>query len=171
VIADYPVTPLGGARALFDGDPATLWFAQGEGLVALVPLSVFGKSAANLEIEYGGQRSPAVSLAVAGSAPGIFTLDGAAAAALNQDGSLNSVANPASRGTELTFFATGAPVPVTAEVGGISATVTRREVLAGNSGVLAVTIRVPQAVPAGAASLVLSSGGRSSQAGVTVAVR
>jgi uncharacterized protein (TIGR03437 family) len=170
-IADYPVPALGGARALFDGDPATLWYAQGEAVVALVPLSVFGKSAANLEIEYGGQRSPAVSLPVAATAPGIFTLDGSAAAALNQDGSLNSAATPASRGAELMFFATGAPVPVTVEIGGASATVTRREVLGGNSGVLAVTVRVPQAAPPGAASLVLSCGGRSSQAGVTIAVR
>jgi uncharacterized protein (TIGR03437 family) len=39
---------------------------------------------------------------------GIFTADGVHAAALNQDGSINSPSNPAARGSIVTLFGTGA---------------------------------------------------------------
>jgi len=40
-------------------------------------------------------------------APGVFTTDGTHAAALNQDGTLNSAANPAALDSTVTIFATG----------------------------------------------------------------
>src|ERR1017187_8537999 len=39
--------------------------------------------------------------------PGVFTVDGYYAAALNQDGSFNSASNPAQVGSTVTVFATG----------------------------------------------------------------
>jgi uncharacterized protein (TIGR03437 family) len=42
---------------------------------------------------------------------GIFTVDGVRAAALNQDGSINSASNPAPRGSIVTLFGTGATWP------------------------------------------------------------
>jgi uncharacterized protein (TIGR03437 family) len=40
-------------------------------------------------------------------APAVFTVDGVHAAALNQDGTINSADNPAAPGTVVTVFATG----------------------------------------------------------------
>ena len=57
-----------------------------------------------------GLHSAPVSLQCTKYAPGLFTLDGSGTgqvAALNQDGSLNSPLNPASRGSTLVFYATG----------------------------------------------------------------
>jgi len=39
--------------------------------------------------------------------PGVFTVDGYHAVALNQDGTINSASNPAPAGTNVTIFATG----------------------------------------------------------------
>jgi uncharacterized protein (TIGR03437 family) len=53
---------------------------------------------------------PSFSAPVAQAEPGIFTADGSGsgqAAALNQDGSLNSGSNPAAQGSIVTLFATG----------------------------------------------------------------
>lgn len=44
-------------------------------------------------------------------APGMFTMDGVYAAALNQDGTVNSASNPAKRGAIVSLFATGVPAP------------------------------------------------------------
>lgn len=53
-----------------------------------------------------------VAPAPATQSVGIFTSDGTHAAALNQDGSVNSVSNPAVRGSIVTLFGTGAIWPV-----------------------------------------------------------
>jgi len=52
-----------------------------------------------------------VAPAPATQSVGIFTSDGAHAAALNQDGSVNSVSNPAAHGSIVTLFGTGAVWP------------------------------------------------------------
>jgi uncharacterized protein (TIGR03437 family) len=44
---------------------------------------------------------------VAATAAGVFTTDGYYAAALNQDGTVNSAANPAAPGSIVSIFATG----------------------------------------------------------------
>ena len=69
--------------------------------------------------------------------------------------------------------ALGLPVlPVTVRIGGIDAQV----LYAGHAptlvtGLFQVNAVIPQGVPAGAASIVLTVGGRSSPAGITVAVK
>jgi uncharacterized protein (TIGR03437 family) len=77
-----------------------------------------------VQIETNGSVAlPGFSQAVSASAPGIFTLDGSGygqAAALNQDGTINSAANPAAQGSIVSFFVTGVgsmrPLPVDGSV-------------------------------------------------------
>jgi len=52
---------------------------------------------------------------------GIFTTDGVHAAALNQDGSVNSASNPAASGSIVTLFGTGAIWPSSLQDGAIAA--------------------------------------------------
>ena len=135
-------------------------------------------------------------LPVAGSAPGVFTLDATGtgpAAVVNQDGSLNSATNPAARGSVISIYATGegrtSPagatgsvtqsntktplLPVTVKIGGIGATVQ----YAGSApdevaGLLQVNAVVPQGVGTGAAvPVTVSVGGIASRAGETIAVK
>ena len=59
---------------------------------------------------YQGQVASSPTVAVAASAPGLFTADTTGkgqAAALNEDGSVNSVSRPAPVGSVISLFATG----------------------------------------------------------------
>jgi uncharacterized protein (TIGR03437 family) len=94
--------------------------------------------------------------------PGIFTLDGSgsgAAAALNENGSVNSAANPANRGSIIILFATGLGAPDQFEVyteGDDPGSAVGSEVLyAGPApglvfGAMQVNVRIPERARSGA---------------------
>jgi uncharacterized protein (TIGR03437 family) len=66
-----------------------------------------------VEIEYRGVRSEPLTLPVAASRPGVFTVDGSGygqGTILNSDTSPNSAANPAERGSVVVVYLTGAGV-------------------------------------------------------------
>lgn len=99
-----------GTRVLFDGLPAAWIYAADNQVSAVVPYRLAGKTATQVEIERQGASSDVIPLAVAESAPGIFTLDASGqgqAAILNQDNKVNSAMNPADRGSIVALFATG----------------------------------------------------------------
>ena len=111
-------TVLGNTRVLFDGVPAPLLFARSDQVNAVTPFALAGKSSTQVQIEYAGVKSQALSVRVAGATPGIFTVDSSGsgqAAALNEDNSYNTPSNPAHPGSIVVLFATGAgplnPVP------------------------------------------------------------
>ena len=135
-----------------------------------------------------------VTVAVAPTAPGVFTADGSGrgqAAAVNQDGTQNGTANAAAAGSVLSLYATGegqtlpagvdgraaaAPLPepvaaVAVTIGGVAAEV---RYAGGAPGLIAGVMQVNVVVPfglSGTAPVVLRVGGAASQGGVTVAVR
>jgi uncharacterized protein (TIGR03437 family) len=126
--------------------------------------------------------------------PALFTFDSSGSgtvAALNQDGSLNGPLHPAPAGSFVTFYGTGEgqtnpagitgsvaknvfPKPVgtvSVKIGNVDAFVqyagaAPQEV----AGVLQVNVKVPAGLPAGPNSLVLTVGGVSSPANVTLYV-
>jgi uncharacterized protein (TIGR03437 family) len=101
---------LAGARVLFNGLAAPLLSVSATQIEAIVPLALGDQTTADVQIEYNGKRSPALSLPVLSSRPGIFTQDGSGtgqAAALNQDGTVNSPSNPAARKSIISLYATG----------------------------------------------------------------
>ncbi len=112
VIAGTGLGNIETTRALFDGVPAHIVSVRTDSIVAMVPYAVATKSAVNLVVEYAGQRSSALRLPVSETAPGIFP------SLLNQDGSRNSVANPAAKGSIVTFFVTGEGRPRTLGIDG-----------------------------------------------------
>ncbi|PYT29166.1 MAG: hypothetical protein DMG57_12595 [Acidobacteria bacterium] len=106
-------TNLAGVRVLFDGVPAPVLYAQAYQVNAIVPFAVTPGSAVRVQVEYNGTQSTATTIEVTKAAPAIFSLDhpsprGGRAAALNQDGSINSPENPAPVGSIVTLYATGA---------------------------------------------------------------
>ncbi len=114
-------TVTGTARVLFDGVPAAILSAKSDQIVALVPYAVTGKTSVKMNVEYQGQRSAPVTLDVAETAPAIFTdqpLGKGTAFIQNQDGSRNSAANPAAKGSVITFFVTGEGRPQTLGIDG-----------------------------------------------------
>jgi uncharacterized protein (TIGR03437 family) len=192
----YVATSVAGTQVMFDGVAAPLIYVQATQLSAVVPYAVNGSASTRLQVSSQGQVSNAIALPVAAADPGIFTADSSGhgqGAIVNGDGSLNSPANPASAGSFISVFATGegqtnppgvdgkpgdpqAPHPaqaVTATVGGIDAPVQYAGGITGLvAGVLQVNVQIPQGVsPGSSVPIVLSIGGKTTQANVTVAVR
>lgn len=187
-------TSLLGIRVLFNDFPAPLLLVSDTEIRAVVPYEVSGLSTVWAAVESQGQTSLPVSVPVAEASPGIFTLDGSGvgqAAALNQDGSPNSPANPAPRGTVITLFATGEgqtsppgvdgkisspPLPapvlnVQLTIGGVPAQVAYAGAAPNEiAGVLQVTARVPLDGPGGKQDVILRVGRANSQPGVFVFV-
>jgi uncharacterized protein (TIGR03437 family) len=101
---------LAGTRVQFNGIPAPLLYVSARQVSAIVPAAVAGKSTVDVQVEYNGVRSQPVNVPVLEARPGIFSLDGSGegqAAIQNEDGNLNSPANPARRGSVITLYATG----------------------------------------------------------------
>ena len=92
---------LAGVEVLFDGVPAPLFYAQATQINAQVPYTVSGESLTHIEVVYQGASVNTVDVPVVAAAPGIFPT------VINQDGTYNSAANTAPRGTYMTFYATG----------------------------------------------------------------
>jgi uncharacterized protein (TIGR03437 family) len=112
--------------------------------------------------------------------------------AINQDGSLNSVLNPASKGSYLTIYASGlgavnptlvaGAVPptsplslaagsVTASIGGLPATVAFAGAAPGYPGLYQLNLVVPPTVVSGTRALSIYVNGEPSQAGATVQIQ
>jgi uncharacterized protein (TIGR03437 family) len=150
-----------------------------------------------VQVEYLGALSAPLSLPVAATAPGIFTLDATGTgpgAILNAaDDSVNSAANPAPRGDWVSIFATGAGATtpagvdgllpsgpsynpkanVVVTIGGQVCTLNYQGAAPGLvSGVVQINAQVPATVtPASNVPVQLLIGGATSQSGVTIAVR
>ena len=189
-------TSLGGTRVLFDGAPAPLTYVSDGQVNAIVPYELAGDTVSTqVQVEVQGTASSPVTEFLTSASPAIFTAGGGTgqAAALNQDNSPNAPGNPASIGTVLQVYMTGAgqtnpagvdgqlattdpAIPlgtVTATIGGVPAPVQ----YAGSSyglvaGVTQVNVVVPQGVPTGdAVPLVIQVGATPSPAGVSVAIQ
>jgi uncharacterized protein (TIGR03437 family) len=190
-------TTLAGTRVLFDGVPAPLIYSWNKQLAVVVPYSVAAKSSVQVTVEYSGIVSAPVTMLVTPSAPGIFTMDVSGTgqgAILNQDGTINSAANPAAKGSVVTLFATGegqtnpggvdgklAPgvLPLPAPLLNVSVDIgaaTLVPLYAGAaptlvSGVFQVNVLVPANAPSGNASVGLRVGTATSRPGVTLAIQ
>jgi uncharacterized protein (TIGR03437 family) len=98
-------------RILFDGQPTPMIYAANGQASAFVPFAVAGRAVTEMRIEYRGVRSPPVFLRVLAAAPGLFTANASGSgqgAILNQDGSINSAANPAGPGEVVVLYGSGA---------------------------------------------------------------
>src|ERR1035441_6748614 len=94
-------TLLGETRVWFDGMAAPMVYSVTGQVGAVVPYAVAGRKTTQVVVEYQGVRSAAVELAVAPSAPALFTLDSSGkgqAGMLNERGCCNSARNPAVAG-------------------------------------------------------------------------
>jgi uncharacterized protein (TIGR03437 family) len=164
--------------------------------LVIVPYEVAKQPSATIEVISGNTKSTARGVAVAPSAPAIFSLASTGtgqAAVLNQDKSFNGLSNPAPRGTMVQIFATGegqisppgvtggvtgsntkSPVlPVAVTIGGVNAVVqyagSAPNAVAGLFQVNAVVLQ--SVTPSPAVPISVSVGGVTSQDGMTVAVK
>ena len=114
-------TIAGSTRVLFDGIPAPMLSAQLSQIVAIVPYGVAGKTSVQIKVEHNGQTSSAMTVPVTDASPAIFTdqpLGKGSPVIQNADGSPNSAANPARKGSIITFLVTGEGVLSTLPIDG-----------------------------------------------------
>jgi uncharacterized protein (TIGR03437 family) len=161
-----------------------------------VPYSAANQTSVQITVDVGGVTSTPVTVPIAPSAFGISTANASGSgqgAIFNQDGSLNSDANPAARGTIVTLFGTGEGVttpalpdgaleistpysttqaPVTVKFGGETAQVQ----YAGAApflptGVFQINATIPTGVTPGDVPITVSIAGISTTRTVTVSVQ
>ena len=104
----YPIQ-LSGTSVQFNGVAAPLLYASATQVAAVAPYGVTGPTV-QVTVTYEGQTSVPATIRVFAAAPGLFTADGTGtgpAAAINQDGTLNSASNPAPIGSVISLYATG----------------------------------------------------------------
>jgi uncharacterized protein (TIGR03437 family) len=192
----YPMT-LGRAKVLVGGITAPVLAATPTQINAVVPYGLGPTPpSVSVAVQVDDVLSAPLTIPLAAAAPGLATADASGtgeAAILNQDGTVNSSANPASRASYISLFGTGAglasppilagtlvlatpyPLPqnaVTVTIGGQPATVQ----YAGAaptlpSGVLQINVLVPANIQAGNAAVVVTVGALQSSQVVTVAIR
>jgi uncharacterized protein (TIGR03437 family) len=190
-----PIAPmLGGTQVYFGAGQAPLLYASATQINALVPWEIAGQSAITVVVE-SAAGSTSLNVAVADAAPGIFTQNSTGtgqAVAINQDGSMNTPANPAAAGSYISVYFTGGGVTnppgltgsvnddvVTtlaassaATVGGVPGLVT----FAGSApgfvgGVNQMNILLSPNTPSGSQPLAITVGGQSTAATATVSVQ
>ncbi len=164
-------------QVLFDGKAATIFYTSPTQVNALAPASLSPNSTTDLRIVVKGAAIGEASLSVVSAMPGLFTIANGQgpAAANNQDGSINSSANPATRGFVISLYATGGGSDVgnaKVIIGGYLSDVLFAGPAPGFPGLEQINVRVPAGfLPPGIEPVVLVIDGAASQSGVTVAVQ
>jgi len=187
---------LGRTKVLFNG--------QLGAIIALTPyqVNVFAPSglqpgtSVNIVVQVDATPSAPVSVPVVAAAPGLAAADESGSgqgAILNQDGSVNSTANPAARGSIVSLFGTGEGTispplysgyltistpfsiptqPVTVSIGGQPADIIYvGEAPFQPAGVFQINARIPAVIAPGNAPISVSIGGIATSKQITVAVR
>jgi uncharacterized protein (TIGR03437 family) len=104
----YP-TRLSGTSVQFNGVAAPLLYTSATQVAAVAPYGVTGPTV-QVTVTYQGQTSVPATIQVFAAAPALFTADGTGtgqAAAINQDGTINSASNPAPTGSVISLYGTG----------------------------------------------------------------
>lgn len=187
-------TELGGVGMTFDGIPAPLIYVSQHQISAVVPYGIGASPVARLSRD--GVVTSGLTISSSSTVPGLFTADSSGkglVAALNQNGSIHSVANPAASGSVIVLYATGAGV-LTADLGDGAVTGSRlvgprapvwvklgkldaRVLYAGTApglvnGVIQVNVEIPaDQLPGDAVPIQLAIGSATSPPGTTIAVR
>jgi uncharacterized protein (TIGR03437 family) len=100
-------TQAAGVEVNFDGTPAPLLWVQDAQINAVVPWSLTPGQSTRICVSHNNVNTNCLTWPVAQTAPGVFTVDGTYAAAVNQDGTINSAAHPAPVGSIVAVWATG----------------------------------------------------------------
>jgi uncharacterized protein (TIGR03437 family) len=188
-------TTLGNVQVFFSATPAPLTYVSSTQINCLVPYGVSGLSTVPIQVKFLAQPSNVVTQNVQSSAPGIFSANASGTgqgAILNSNSTLNTLTNPASKGSTIQIFMTGegntnppgvdgaitanattVPVlPVAVTIGGQPATVVFKGEAPGIvAGVLQLNVMIPPTVVSGPNQVSVTIGSNTSQPNLTVAVQ
>jgi uncharacterized protein (TIGR03437 family) len=129
--SSYPApTTLGNLQVLVDGTPSPLYYVSGNQINFIVPNGARTSGYADLQVVQAstGQILGAAQVPMYSVAPAAFLYPGGQtgatvyAAAINQDGTINSASNPAIHGQVISLYMTGQGNVPTAPPDGVQAT-------------------------------------------------
>jgi len=106
-VVGAPSVVLAGTRVYFDGFLAPLLYVSYNQINLQVPFELAGRTATRVVLSVDGLDEVETTLPLREASPGLFTVDGTRAAAVNQNGTLNGPQNPAERGTIIQLYLTG----------------------------------------------------------------
>ncbi|MEZ5356640.1 MAG: hypothetical protein R2762_28725 [Bryobacteraceae bacterium] len=188
-------TSLGGVTVTMGGIRSPLISVSSTQILALVPFELAGRTQMNVQVQYQGLASEAVSVPFLETAPVFLTADGSGrgqAAAVNANGSINTPSARAPKGSIVSFYLTGGGLferevltgaileatslrlrsSVRFFIGGLQADMQYAGQAPGNAaGILQFNVYVPLELIGGAAVPVTARiGEQFSQPGVTMAI-
>jgi uncharacterized protein (TIGR03437 family) len=189
-------TALSDTRVLFDGLAGPVLYASAAQVNAIVPFALSGQST-QVQVQYQQQLSDPVSMAVVPTSPGLFSADNSGMGQgliLNNDGTPNSQDNPASQGSTVILYLTGAgqtspagqdgamltsgnlPQPVasmSAQIGGQPTQMLGASGIPDMvTGIVQVKLQIPPGSPGGpSVPLEVQVGGNTTQVGLTIAIQ
>jgi uncharacterized protein (TIGR03437 family) len=195
VTAGLMETALAGYRVMFDEIAAPLLYVTKNQIAAIAPYALTGRPDTIVRVIGPGWGSGGRLVPVVSAAPALFTANSSgkgAAAALNQDGSVNGAANPAPRGSVVMLYATGegqtnpsvadgsitTSSPLRAPVQPVQARIASRVAkvhYAGSApglvaGVMQINVEIPSDGPTGAVPVSVRVGSASSPGNVSIFV-
>jgi uncharacterized protein (TIGR03437 family) len=173
VARSLPFPPmLAGVQVLVNNQPAPMYLVSPNQLSVLVPFSTIGTTA-SIVVNNNGSRSNTVTVPVAQTSPGVFTIPSAGfgpGAILHADFTLVNASKPARAGETILVFLTGlGPVSPTVPdgaagpssplsnalsrmdvyIGGVPAQVSFKGLAPGFAGLYQINVVVPSGAPAG----------------------
>ena len=98
-----------GDRVLVDEIPAPVLYQSSTQINAVVPVGVAGRERVTIAVRADAVETATAVVAITPAVPEIFRIAGERAAALNEDGTVNSPDNPATLGSIVSVWGTGAP--------------------------------------------------------------
>ena len=169
--------PAPDAQVRIGGTLAVIVYAGAGQFNVEVPRALTPKAGLLVEALRGGRLVASAQVEVVTAQPALFTVAQGLGQAIarDEDGSLNSVDQPAPRGSIVTLFGTGegvtAELPVRVQVGTAQAEILSSGRVSGAAGLFEVKVRLPGIfTPPGVRALTLFVGSAASQTGVTIAV-
>lgn len=165
-------TSLGNVQVTINGVAAPIYYVSATQISAIVPYSITG-SIAQVQVINNETPSNTVTMLVGTTAPGIFTVPPGGlgyGAVLHQNGSLVTTTNPAQIGETVSVYGTGlgavnptiangaagpsSPLSytantITADISGVTATVTFAGLAPGLAGLYQVNVTMPSGLTAG----------------------
>jgi len=103
----YLPDTLGGVKVSIGGIPAPLLYVSATQINAIAPVELTGTSPVPLVVTVASAPLPAFRLVIDPAIPAVFQTAAGNAAAINQDGTVNSQGNPAPAGSIVSIWATG----------------------------------------------------------------
>ena len=105
--AGFLPTTLGGLEVSINGTPAPLLYVSSTQINAVAPIELGGLAGDSVQLTMSGAALPPFRLVVDSAEPEVFRNADRNAAAINQDGTVNSSTNPAKAGSIVSIWATG----------------------------------------------------------------